>query len=83
MRIRFLEAYVVNAVDGKTYKKGQVVELSEASAWHFLNKQVAVVADGTPEQASMVAPEKAVIPESKPRKMKDVATGMAAIADSK
>ena len=82
MRIRFLDAYTVKAVDGKTYKKGQVVELDEASARHFLNRQVAVEADGGPEQAKMAAPEKAVMPESKPRKMKDVAAGMAAIADS-
>lgn len=78
MKIRFLDAYTVQAVDGQTYKKGQVVELDELSAQHFLNRQVAVAADGKPEQASMTAPEKAVMPESKPRKMKDVAAGLVA-----
>lgn len=73
MKIRFLDVYTVKAVDGKTYKKGQVVELNDLSAQHFLNRQVAVVANGAPEQASMAPPEKAVMPESKPRKMKDVA----------
>ncbi len=78
MRIRFLDAYTVKAVDGKTYKKGQVVELDEASAQHFLNRQVAVVASGAPEQTSMAVPEKAVMPESKPHKAKGVAAGLAA-----
>ncbi len=78
MRIRFLEAYTVKAVDGKTYKKGQVVDVEEVSARHFLNRQVAVLADGGPEQANMTPPEKAVMPVGRPRKMKDVAADLAA-----
>ena len=82
MRIRFLDAYTVKAVDGKTYKKGQVVELDELSARHFLNRQVAVPADGMPEQARVAAPEKAVMSSGTPRKMKDVAADVAVSADS-
>jgi hypothetical protein len=73
MKIRFLDAYTVKAVDGQSYKKGQVVDVGELSAQHFLNRQVAVAVDGAPEQARMESPEKAVMPTGKPRKMKDAA----------
>jgi hypothetical protein len=78
MKIRFLDAYTVKAVDGKTYKKGQVVEFDEVSAQHFLNRQVAIVANGAPEQASMAAPEKAVMSTGGPRKMKESTGSQAA-----
>lgn len=69
MRIRFLVAYTVKAKDGQTYKKGEIVDVGELSARHFLNRQVAVAVDG-PEQANMDSPEKAVMPSGKPRSVK-------------
>lgn len=71
MKVRFLDAYTVKAVDGPSYKKGQVVDVGELSAQHFLNRQVAVEVDGAPEQTRVAAPETAVMPQGRPRKMKD------------
>lgn len=51
MRIKFTRAYKVKP-DGPEYKQGQVVEVSEASAQHFINRRAAVEAGkeakGTP-----------------------------------
>lgn len=41
--IQFTEDYTVEADNGPEYKRGQVVELSNASADHFVNKGIAEV----------------------------------------
>jgi hypothetical protein len=41
MRIKFLKDYEVKAVDGPVYKKGQEIDVSDTSAWHFINRGAA------------------------------------------
>lgn len=38
MKVKFLETYTVKASDGRTFVSGEVYDLDEASAKHFLNK---------------------------------------------
>lgn len=45
-RIKFVKDYKVKAADGEAYKKGDEADVSEASAQHFVNRGVAVVAEG-------------------------------------
>lgn len=41
MRIKFTKPYTVKAAGGESYQAGQEVEVSEASARHFINRGVA------------------------------------------
>jgi len=38
MKVRFLETYKVKAADGPEYQAGEVYDLSEPSAQHFMRK---------------------------------------------
>ena len=38
MKVRFLETYTVQALNGRTFVSGEVCDLEEASAQHFLKK---------------------------------------------
>lgn len=42
MKVKFLKGYKVDAPDGEQYEAGQVVELEEPSANHFISRGVAV-----------------------------------------
>jgi hypothetical protein len=42
VRVKFTRAYKVKAVDGETYEEGQVVDLPDASAHHFIRRRAAV-----------------------------------------
>lgn len=41
-KVRFLRDYQVKAADGELYEKDYVYELSDESAQHFINRQLAV-----------------------------------------
>lgn len=42
MKVKFTEHYTVKAADGQTYKKGEIVDMNEASAMHYINRGAAV-----------------------------------------
>ena len=44
--VKFVRAYTVQDGTGKTFKNGQVVEMSEPSARHFINRGAAEPAPG-------------------------------------
>jgi hypothetical protein len=44
LKIKFVREYTVKDGTGTRYEKGQVVELSAASANHFISRRAAVVA---------------------------------------
>lgn len=56
-RIKFTRAYQVKAKDGETYEAGQVVELNDASAKHFLDRGAAVEAGDEPRRPEPRRPE--------------------------
>ena len=68
MQIRFLRDYVVKDEEGKTFKKGQVCTMSEASCTHFVNRGAAEVITGM-ETTSVAPSETAVRPRGRPRKV--------------
>ena len=39
MKVKFLETYTVKAADGRTFVAGEVYDLDDSSAKHFLNKR--------------------------------------------
>ena len=41
--VRFIRAYTVKDGSGKKYKAGEVVDLQDASANHFINRRAAVL----------------------------------------
>jgi len=41
VNVKFTETYTVQAVDGPTYQKGSIHSMTEASARHFINRNVA------------------------------------------
>lgn len=43
MRVRFLQSYTVQAAGGETYLEGQVYDLPDATARHFLRKRRAEI----------------------------------------
>lgn len=47
-RIKFTADYSVRAKDGPHYKSGEVVEVNDASANHFINRGVAEIAKDEP-----------------------------------
>lgn len=66
MKIRFLRDYLVKDDTGTTYKKGQVCDMVETSARHFLNRGAAVdVSAGEVETSTVKPAEKAVRAEPK------------------
>lgn len=53
MRIKFTRDYAVKAEGGEKYAAGQEVEVSEASARHFINRRAAEeVKDKPPAKAA-------------------------------
>lgn len=68
MQIRFLRDYTVQDEAGKTFKQGQVCNMSEASCVHFVNRGAAEFVTGM-ETASMAPSETAVRPRGRPRKV--------------
>lgn len=76
MLIRFKRDHTVNARGGATYSVGEIVQVNEASARHFVRRGLAeivddttVVTSGTVETAAVEAPEKAVRGRGRPRKL--------------
>lgn len=64
MKIKFLDPYQVKDAGGKLYLAGEVVELSEASARHFLRRSAAEVYAG-PDAKEVKAAAAAVKKEEK------------------
>ncbi len=60
MKIRFLRDYLVKDDTGTAYKKGQVCDMVETSARHFLNRGLAVDASAEVETSTVRPAEKAV-----------------------
>ena len=56
MQIKFTTDYAVKAEGGESYEIGQVVEMPRRSAFHFLNRGVAVEVEQPKKQAA--APKK-------------------------
>lgn len=68
--IRFLETRTVKGVDGETFEKDSVHTISETSANHWLNRNVAVRVEDAPSEpvaARTPEPEPASVSSSKSR----------------
>ena len=62
--VRFTRNYTVKDGSGTKYRAGEVVDLPEASAQHFINRQAAVLLGQEPETAEAPSGEGVVeIPE--------------------
>ena len=57
--VKFLKDYTVKAENGATYKKGEVYEMSDAGASHFVNRQAAeiFVAEKKPKKKPKAKPK--------------------------
>ncbi len=55
-RYRFVKGYTVKDAEGCVYKKGQVVELSEASARHFSRKNLIIEVRATKAKKTLKSP---------------------------
>ena len=67
--IRFLKDHTVKAVNGASYKQGDVVECSADSAQHFTSRFVAEMCD--PPKAQKPVPKEESEPAPKPKGKQD------------
>jgi hypothetical protein len=56
VKIRFLKTYTVKDEEGRTFHKGEVYDLPEASAAHFVNRRRAVAFEPEDEPVSQEKP---------------------------
>jgi outer membrane biosynthesis protein TonB len=78
--IRFLRDYQVKAAGGAAYSRGAVVECSEGTAGHFINRRAAELCEKPapkpePEEPAKPAPKQAVKAKVKKDADKDEAEG--------